>query len=228
MRLFASPGHRRLWRAACRRRPSTSPRVRRSVMTQVTRAVKRVLLETSGWVLLFAGLAAIPLPGPGLLITFAGLLLLSRQYTWAQRRVDTVRVRALQGAALSVASWPRITGSFVAAALLLPVGVAWIISPPAPVWWPLAQSWWLPGGAVAGASQLASAVIALCLQGYSYRHFREAPEALLHLAPPGSLSKALGSQPLRAAPCLPTVVRPDCVNGESHELLCRCLCVSAA
>jgi hypothetical protein len=92
-------------------------------MTRVARAVKRVLLETSGWVLLIAGLAAIPLPGPGLLITCAGLLLLSRQYAWAQRRVDTVRVRALRGAAHSVASWPRIAGSFTAAASLVPMGV---------------------------------------------------------------------------------------------------------
>ena len=68
-------------------------------MTRVARAVSRVLLETSGWMLLLAGLAAIPLPGPGLLITFAGLVLLSRQYAWAQRRVDRVRVRALRGPA---------------------------------------------------------------------------------------------------------------------------------
>ena len=62
--------------------------------------MSRVLLETSGWMLLLAGLAAIPLPGLGLLITFAGLVLLSRQYASAQRRVDRVRVRALQGALL--------------------------------------------------------------------------------------------------------------------------------
>lgn len=194
----------------------------------VAHAVKRALLETSGWVLLLAGLAAIPLPGPGLLITLAGLMLLSRQYTWAQRRVDTVRVRALQGAAYSVASRPRIAGSFAAAASLLPAGVAWIISPPAPAWWPLAQNWWLPGGAVAGASQLASAVIALCLLSYSYRHFREAPEVLPPKEPLMAPSKALGSQRLRAAPCLHTVVRPDCMNGESHELPCRCLCAPGA
>lgn len=172
MRLFATRDHRQpgAWRTAPM--PSTSHHIRRSVMTRAGRGAKRLLLETPGWVLLFVGLAAIPLPGPGLLMTFAGLMLLSRQYAWAHRRVDTVRVRALQGAAHSVASWPRIAGSFTVAASLLPAGVAWIVSPPAPGWWPLSEAWWLPGGAVVGASQLASAVIALALLGYSYRRFR--------------------------------------------------------
>lgn len=199
-------------------------------MTQVARALNRVFLETSGWVLLLVGLAAIPLPGPGLLITFAGLLLLSRQYAWAQRRVDTVRVRALQGAAHSVASGPRIAGSFAAAALLLPTGVTWIVSPPAPGWWPLSGTWWLPGGAVVGASQLASALVALALLGYSYRRFRGAPEALPPIS--GAIMAAIGAA-VRPMPTgrsvLPApALRPDCVKGERHELHCLCLCVSAA
>ena len=37
------------------------------------RTAKRVVLETLGWVLLLAGVAAIFLPGPGLLGIFAGL-----------------------------------------------------------------------------------------------------------------------------------------------------------
>jgi hypothetical protein len=42
-------------------------------------AAKRLVLETLGWVLLVAGVAAIFLPGPGLLGIFAGLALLSQQ-----------------------------------------------------------------------------------------------------------------------------------------------------
>ena len=41
------------------------------------------------------GVAAIFLPGPGLLGIFAGLALLSQQYEWAERRVEPVRLRAL-------------------------------------------------------------------------------------------------------------------------------------
>ena len=119
----------------------------RSVMTPVLRAAKRVLLETTGWLMLLGALAAIPLPGPGLLITFAGLLMPSRQYDWAERRVEVVRLRALQAAAKNVATWTRLAASVVGAILIVPAGIAWIASPPAPLWWPLASSWWLPGGA---------------------------------------------------------------------------------
>ena len=195
----------------------------------MARALKRVLLEASGWVLLVAGLAAIPLPGPGLLITFTGLLLLSRRYAWAQRRVDTVRVRALRGAAHSVASWPRLAGSFASAALLLPVGVVWIVSPPAPGGWPLSATWWLPGGAVVGAPQLVSALVALALLGYSYQRFRGIPEPWGPRS--GAVTGAIGGavhpmptgRPLAPAPPL----RPDCVKGERHELHCRSRCASA-
>ena len=198
-------------------------------MTQMAHALNRVFLETTGWVLLLVGLAAIPLPGPGLLITFAGLLLLSRQYAWAQRRVDVVRVRAVQGAAQSVASWPRIAVSFMTAALLVPVGAAWIVSPPAPGGWPLPETWWLPGGAVVGASQIASALIALVLLGYSYRRFRGAPEALPPIA--GAIGGVLGAadRPMSTGrSVLPAALRADCVNGERHELHCLCLCASVA
>ena len=197
-----------------------------SVTNRAARAAKRVLLETLGWALLLVGLAAIPLPGPGLLITFAGLLLLSRQYAWAQRRVDTVRMRALQGAAQGVASLPRLAGSIAAAAVVLAAGAAWIVSPPAPGWWPLAQTWWLPGGAVVGASQLASAVLALALLGYSYRHFRPTPET-----PTPITSGIVGTgQPTPAGSPVsrPAAVRGDHVKGERRELPCRCPCPSAA
>ena len=73
----------------------------------MTGAAKRIVLETLGWVLLLLGVAAIFLPGPGLLGIFAGLALLSQQYDWAERRVDPVRVRALIGAAEGVETWPR-------------------------------------------------------------------------------------------------------------------------
>lgn len=128
-------------------------------MTPLVRAAKRVLRETAGWLMLLGGLAAIPLPGPGLLITFAGLLLLSSQYTW-----------------------PRLTMSIGGAVLSLLVGTMWIASPPAPMWWPLEEAWWLPGVVVVGMTQLASAVIALALLGYSYWWFRGAPEALTAVA----------------------------------------------
>ena len=144
-------------------------------------AAKRLVLETLGWVLLLAGVAAIFLPGPGLLGIFAGLALLSQQYEWAERRVEPVRVRALRGAAEGVETWPRIVASVTGALVLAGFGVLWISYPPVPEWWPFAESWWLPGGLWTGVTQVASSAIAVGLIIYSYRRFHGKPEAVAEL-----------------------------------------------
>lgn len=147
-------------------------------------AAKRVVLETLGWVLLLAGLAAIFLPGPGLLGILAGLVLLSQQYEWAERRVEPIRIRALRGAAEGVETWPRILLSLVGVVVLIGSGVLWIMAPPAPTWWPFAESWWLPGGVWTAVTQIASAAIAVALIIYSYRRFHGHPEAVAEISQP--------------------------------------------
>lgn len=134
--------------------------------------VRRVALEVTGWVLVVAGIAALVLPGPGLLMIFAGLVILSQEYEWAERRLEPVKVRALRGAAESVESWPRIAFSSLVALGLIACGVLWIWGPAAPGWWPLSERWWLPGGVATGATQVASGLIALALIVYSYRRFQ--------------------------------------------------------
>ena len=147
----------------------------------MTAVAKRVALEVLGWVLLLAGLAAIFLPGPGLLGMFAGLALLSQQYDWAERRVEPVKLRALRGAAEGVATSPRIVMSLLGVAVLVGCGVLWILKPPAPGWWPLPDMWWLPGGLWTGITQIASGGIALALIVYSYRRFHGNPQAVAAL-----------------------------------------------
>jgi hypothetical protein len=137
------------------------------------RLLKRIALEGLGWLLVVGGLAAIVLPGPGLLAIFAGLALLSQQYEWAQRRLEPVKQRALQTAADGVETWPRILASCLGVAFLIGVGIVWGLKPGAPSWWPLHERWWLPGGWGTGASLIVSGLIALALIIYSYRHFRE-------------------------------------------------------
>ena len=141
-------------------------------------AAKGIVFEVLGWTLLVLGLAAIFLPGPGLLGIFAGLALLSRRYEWAERRVEPVRLRALKGAAESVETWPRIVASCVGVLVLAACGVLWILDPPAPGWWLLGETWWLPGGVWTGVTQVGSAAIALALIVYSYRRFHGRPEAV--------------------------------------------------
>jgi hypothetical protein len=148
----------------------------------MTGAAKRIVLEVLGWVLLLLGIAAIFLPGPGLLGIFAGLALLSQQYDWAERRVEPVRLRALKGAAEGVETWPRIIASCLGALVLASCGVLWIMKPPSPQWWPLSDTWWLPGGIWTGVTQVLSAIIALALIVYSYRRFHGDADAVDQLS----------------------------------------------
>ena len=144
--------------------------------------VRSVAVEVAGWILLVLGIAALFLPGPGLLGVFAGLALLSTRYEWAETRVDPVRLRALRGAAQGVATVPRIIGSCLGAVALAACGVLWIVSPAQPAWWDLPSWTWLPGGLWFGITQVLSAVIALGLVGYSYRRFHGRPEAVAALS----------------------------------------------
>ena len=140
-------------------------------------AAQRVALETVGWVLVVAGIAALVLPGPGLLAIFAGLVLLSQQYDWAEKRVEPVKERALKAAAESVETWPRIVLSTLIAVAIIAAGVVWIWHPPAPSWWPVDEKWWLVGGWGTGTTQVASGLFAIGMIVYSYRRFHDEAEA---------------------------------------------------
>lgn len=139
-----------------------------------SRAVaRRVAIEVVGWTLVVAGIGALVLPGPGLLGLFAGLLVLSQQYEWAERRLQPVKTAAYKSAAQSVQTWPRILASVTGSAMLAAFGVVWIVGPDAPGWWPVRDSWWLIGGLGTGITLIISSLIALGIIIYSYRTFRD-------------------------------------------------------
>jgi hypothetical protein len=133
---------------------------------------KRLLAESLGWLLVVAGIAALVLPGPGLLMLFAGMALLATQYEWAERRLEPIREAALKTAADGVKTWPRIIFSVLLALGIIAVGFVWGIHPTAPSWWPLADKWWLIGGWGTGGTLIASGVIALAMIAYSFHKFR--------------------------------------------------------
>lgn len=144
----------------------------------MTSAAKRLLLETVGWILLVAGVLALFLPGPGLLLTFSGLAVLSTQYLWARRLTEPVRVRAWLAAVEGVENPLRITLSALAALSIGAVGALWVWSPPAPRWWMLDDRWWLFGGPAVGWTLIASSVVGLGLLGFSVRRFYRRPAAV--------------------------------------------------
>lgn len=136
---------------------------------------KRVVLEVVGWTLVLAGIAALVLPGPGLLGIFAGLVILSQQYEWAERRVEPVKKRALEGASDAVQTWPRIVMASIGALVIVGFGVLWLLQPDSPEWWPVDDDYWLYGGWAPGITLVLSGLFALATIGWSYRRFRDSP-----------------------------------------------------
>lgn len=152
-------------------------------------AAKRIVLEFVGWLLVVAGIAALVLPGPGLLMLFAGLVILSQQYEWAERRLAPVERAAMRAAAEGVENWFRIALSTCGGLALIALGVLWLLDPDVPSWWPASDSTWLPGAPLSGLSLVLSGLIALALIGWSYYRFRvrgDAPVPRADQEPSGS------------------------------------------
>ena len=144
-------------------------------MERSTAAIRRLVLEVVGWLLVVGGLAAIPLPGPGLLMLLGGLAILSQRYAWAERRVRPVEVAAMRAASDGVQSNVKIVASILGVLWLWGTGVLWIVRPPPPGWWPVDRSWWLFGGLASGVTLVVSGFVALALIIYSIKRFRGSP-----------------------------------------------------
>ncbi len=152
-------------------------------MSQVKRRPRpqRVALEVVGWLLVLAGLAALVLPGPGLVLLALGLWVHSHSYEWADRMLDPVKRQAYKSAADSVETWPRIVMSSLAALAIAVAGVVWGLAPASPSWWPIDDKWWLLGGWGTGAVLIASGLVALGMIAWSYRTFRVQHDTIEHV-----------------------------------------------
>lgn len=134
------------------------------------KAARRLSFLIVGWTLVLLGIAALVLPGPGLLTILAGVLVLAREYTWAERRVEPLKRRAFDAAEQSVQTWPRVLVSAASACILVLVGVVWGVDPEIGTFGPVGPR--LPfGGWGTGAAIIASGLFALGLIGYSLRRF---------------------------------------------------------
>lgn len=60
-------------------------------MKNVKRRAKRAGIGFIGMIVVLIGIVAIPYPGPGWLIVFAGLAILSTEFEWAQRLLGYAR-----------------------------------------------------------------------------------------------------------------------------------------
>ncbi|NVI89267.1 PGPGW domain-containing protein [Actinomadura sp. BRA 177] len=96
------------------------------------RSARRGAVLVGGGTVLLAGVALLVLPGPGLLLVLAGLLILAREFPAVDRYVEPVRERAIQAAEESVTSWWRLTGSILTGLGLIAAGIVWGLVPELP------------------------------------------------------------------------------------------------
>jgi uncharacterized protein (TIGR02611 family) len=129
-------------------------------VNQKTGLARRVLVTVAGVALCVLGIALLVLPGPGLLLVLAGLVLLANEYPWARRMTGPVRRRATQAAVQSVASPVRTSATALCGVALIGAGLAWILVPVLPL-----------GGVATGSSLILSGIVVLVLLVYSYRRF---------------------------------------------------------
>ncbi|MDT8915881.1 PGPGW domain-containing protein [Amycolatopsis sp. PS_44_ISF1] len=124
----------------------------------VGRPVKRVGAAVLGGVLVVVGVVLLVLPGPGLLLVLAGLVVLASEFPALKKFVEPVRKRAMKAAEDSVSSPLRIAGSVVAGLALIAAGVVWGLVKSLPF-----------GGWSAGSSLILSGLILFALLIWSYR-----------------------------------------------------------
>ncbi len=66
----------------------------RAVVVFVGRSTKRIAVTMAGAALLLGGVVMMITPGPGGLAIIAGLAVLSTEYVWARRALETAKQRA--------------------------------------------------------------------------------------------------------------------------------------
>ena len=60
-------------------------------MNNTLKQAKKASIGIVGGIVVLIGIVAIPYPGPGWLIVFAGLAILATEFPWAQRLLDRAR-----------------------------------------------------------------------------------------------------------------------------------------
>lgn len=90
----------------------------------------RLVFAVAGFTVLFAGLAMLVLPGPGLLVIAIGLAILALEFAWAERMLERAigRMERARQATTAASRWQKIFGGLAIAAGLGAViagGVYW-------------------------------------------------------------------------------------------------------
>lgn len=65
-------------------------------MNEPKKIAKRIAVGLIGFPLFAAGIILIPLPGPGLLLSFVALFILSTEFSWATKRFKAIKAKIRQ------------------------------------------------------------------------------------------------------------------------------------
>lgn len=61
-------------------------------MSKTVSFIRKIVFAAIGFPVLIIGLILIPLPGPGILVSFLGLFILSFEFDWAKKYADKMKV----------------------------------------------------------------------------------------------------------------------------------------
>lgn len=78
----------------------------------------RLVFAVAGFTVLFAGLAMLVLPGPGLLVIVIGLTILALEFAWAERMLERTidRMERARQVTKEASRWQKIFGGLAIAA----------------------------------------------------------------------------------------------------------------
>lgn len=94
----------------------------------IAQSVKRLVVLVVGVAFLGAGIAMIPLPGPGMIVIIIGFIVLATEFVWAERALDRVRGRAAAAAgALNEQRISRAIAAVTGVALIIGGGFTVVI-----------------------------------------------------------------------------------------------------
>lgn len=88
----------------------------------------RILVAVAGIAVLALGIVAIPYPGPGWAIVFAGLGILASEFAWAQRVLAWLRQRYRRFMAWFSARGPLIRALAALGTFLIVVATLWVLN----------------------------------------------------------------------------------------------------
>ena len=114
-----------------------------STENQQKRRVQKFTTGVAGGAVLLVGIIAIPYPGPGWLIVFAGLAILSKEFEWAGRALKFARGKYDDwNAWVKRQHWSVKTATFILTAAVVVLTV-WLINGYGLIndWFGLGQDW---------------------------------------------------------------------------------------